>query len=239
VANRSPAAQSVITTRSSFMSELPIDVVSDVVCPWCYIGKRRLEAALAELREREPDRQPVVRWHPFQLNPDLPREGIDRRAYLQAKWGSVERAMQNYERVQAAAATAGLSLDFAAIQRQPNTLDAHRLIAWAQAQPDAAQRVDALVEHLFAAYFEQGRFIGDRTVLADVAGEAGLDRDAAARMLDSEELASEVASADERARTMGIGGVPFFIFASKVALSGAHEPGTLLQAIAQADGRSA
>jgi predicted DsbA family dithiol-disulfide isomerase len=109
-----------------------IDVVSDVVCPWCYIGKRRLEAALARLRESEPDLPIQVRWHPFQLNPDLPAEGIDRRQYVETKFGGPERARQVYARVGAAGETVGIPFAFNAIQRQPNTLDAHRLVAWAQ-----------------------------------------------------------------------------------------------------------
>ncbi|HVO90801.1 MAG TPA: DsbA family oxidoreductase [Casimicrobiaceae bacterium] len=215
-------------------SSLAIDVVSDVVCPWCYIGKRRLEAALAELRAGDPVLAVRMRWHPFQLNPELPAEGIDRAEYIRAKWGSVERAAQNYQRVGAAGTSAGLSLNFDAIKRQPNTLDAHRLIAWAQAQPDGGDRLDALVEALFAAYFVEGRWVGDRSVLAELARESGFDHDGAVRFLESAELASEVSDADLRARQMGIEGVPFFIFDGRVALSGAHEPATMLQAIAQA-----
>ncbi len=210
----------------------PIDVVSDVVCPWCYIGKRRLEAALATLAAREPELRPVVRWHPFQLNPDLPPEGVDRASYLEAKFGGRARAGEIYARVKAAGASVGLALDFDRIERQPNTLDAHRLVAWAQEQGDA----DAIVEALFAAYFLQGRPVGDRDELAAIAGEAGLDRDAAAAFLASGVLAAEVADGDARARALGIGGVPFFVFGGRVAVSGAHEPATLLQAIAQARG---
>ena len=208
-----------------------IDVVSDVVCPWCYIGKRRLEAALRELAARTPDAVPNVRWHPFQLNPDLPREGIDRARYLEMKFGGAARADQIYARVRAAAADAGLDLALDEITRQPNTLDAHRLIAWAQASvPDAS----ALVERLFRAYFVEGRAIGEIDTLADLADEAGLDRAGAHAFLTSDELRDEVAAADDRARSLGIGGVPFFVFNGKVAVSGAQEPATLLGAIAQA-----
>jgi predicted DsbA family dithiol-disulfide isomerase len=209
-----------------------IDVVSDVVCPWCYIGKRRLEAALARLREAEPDLPVAVRWHPFQLNPDLPREGVDRRGYLEAKFGGPARAQEIYARVSAAGATVGIPFAFDAIERQPNTLDAHRLIAWAQSRREGDP--DALVERLFRAYFLDGRFLGDRETLVAVAADAGYDADDARRFLASDELADAIAGADERARSLGVSGVPFFIFGGNTALSGAHEPETLLDAIAQA-----
>src|SRR5450631_1208860 len=124
-----------------------IDVISDVVCPWCYIGRRRLEAALLQRAEREPVPQPIVRWHPFQLNPDLPREGIDRQAYLDAKFGGSQRAAGIYERVRAVGKSVSIDFEFERILRQPNTLDAHRLVAWAQARGGA----DEVVERLFRA----------------------------------------------------------------------------------------
>ena len=209
-----------------------IDVVSDVVCPWCYIGKRRLEEALARLREAEPDLPIVVRWHPFQLNPDLPREGADRRGYLEAKFGGPAGAREVYARVGAAGAAVGIPFAFDAIERQPNTLDAHRLIAWAQSRREGDP--DALVERLFRAYFLDGRFLGDRETLVERAAEAGYDADDARKFLASDDLIAAVAGADERARALGVSGVPFFVFGGKTALSGAHEPDTLLDAIAQA-----
>ncbi len=209
-----------------------IDIVSDVVCPWCYIGKRRLERALATLREREPALAVTLRWHPFQLNPDLPRAGIDRRSYLDAKFGGPSRAAQIYERVREAGRESGLALAFDRIERQPNTLDAHRLIAWAQRENPA--RAGDLVERLFHAYFVEGAFVGDADTLATLAADAGYDREGAAAMLASDALRDEVAAADERARSLGIQGVPFFVFDGRVAVSGAHEPATLLDAIAQA-----
>jgi predicted DsbA family dithiol-disulfide isomerase len=211
---------------------MKIDIVSDVVCPWCYIGKRRLERALATLRKSEPALDVTLRWHPFQLNPDLPRAGIDRRSYLDAKFGGPSRAAQIYERVREAGRESGLALAFDRIERQPNTLDAHRLIAWAQRENPA--RAGDLVERLFHAYFVEGAFVGDADTLATLAADAGYDREGAAAMLASDALRDEVAAADERARSLGIQGVPFFVFDGRVAVSGAHEPATLLDAIAQA-----
>jgi predicted DsbA family dithiol-disulfide isomerase len=211
---------------------LTVDVVSDVVCPWCFIGKRRLEAALSRLREAEPDLPVEVRWHPFQLNPDLPREGIDRRQYLEAKFGGRERAAQIYARVSAAGETVGIPFAFDAIARQPNTLDAHRLVAWAQSRREGDP--DALVEALFRAYFLEGRYVGDPDELVSLAATAGYDADDARAFLASDEMRDVVAGADQRAREMGISGVPFFIFGGKTAVSGAHEPDALLEAIAQA-----
>jgi predicted DsbA family dithiol-disulfide isomerase len=205
-----------------------IDVVSDVVCPWCYIGKRHLESAIARLPE---DQRPVVRWHPFQLNPDLPADGIARRQYLEDKFGGAERAEQIYERVRAAGRNAGLALDLDRIERQPNTLDAHRLVAWAQGS--GAGDTDALVEALFRAYFVEGRYIGDRAVLAAIAGEAGFDAAAARTMLDSGEGAAEIADMDRHARAMGISGVPFFVFNQRVGVSGAQGGTALLEALEQ------
>ena len=214
------------------LAGLTVDVVSDVVCPWCYIGKRRLEVALARLREVEPDLPVQVRWHPFQLNPGVPREGIDRREYLEAKFGGPDRARQIYARVGAAGATVGIPFAFDAIERQPNTLDAHRLIAWAQARHEGDP--DALVENLFRAYFLDGRFLGDREELVKQAEAVGYDADDARRFLASEDQQAEVAAADQHARELGVSGVPFFIFGGKTAVSGAQEPETLLEAIAQA-----
>ena len=211
-------------------STMKIDVISDVVCPWCFIGRRRLGTALALLAEREPLFQPVVRWHPFQLNPDLPREGMDRQAYLEAKFGGRQGAAASYERVSAAGQSVGIDFAFDRILRQPNTLDAHRLISWAQARGNA----EDLVERLFRAYFLEGRFVGDRAVLAAVADEAELDASAAGAMLASEEGTENIAAMDRRFRELGVGGVPFFIFADRVAVSGAQEPATLVAAIASA-----
>jgi predicted DsbA family dithiol-disulfide isomerase len=207
-----------------------IDVVSDVVCPWCFIGKHRLEAAIAEWRRDDPQASFTVNWHPFQLNPDLPPEGVDRRAYLEAKFGGPERAAAIYDRVRAAGRTAGIAFEFDRIARQPNTLDAHRLVSWAQAQRDAGD----LVEALFRAYFLEGRYVGDRAVLAAIAGEAGFDAAAARSMLDSGALAAEMGAMDRRVRELGVTGVPFFILNDRIAVEGAQEPPALVAAFAEA-----
>lgn len=212
---------------------LRVDVISDVVCPWCYVGKRQLEAALARWREAHPDTpDPQVRWHPFQLNPDLPLEGADRKAYLEAKFGGAQRAAQIYETVRAAGRTVGIDFDFDAIVRQPNTLAAHRLVAWGQTRPEGDAQ--ALVEALFRAYFLDGRYVGDDAELVRLASASGYDPDDARAFVASSALRDEVDAAERRAREMGVTGVPFFIFDGKTALSGAHEPATLLDAIAQA-----
>ncbi len=215
---------------------LTVDVVSDVVCPWCFIGKRRLETALAALAQREPERDVRIRWHPFQLNPDLPPEGIERSAYLEAKFGGARRAAEIYDRVRSAGRSADIPFAFDAIARQPNTRAAHRLIAWAQASAPA-NVADALVERLFRGYFLEGRSVGDPDELVRIAAEAGLDAEAARALLGSERFAEEVRESNERAQAAGIGGVPFFIFDGKVAVSGAQPPDVLLEAIATADRR--
>jgi predicted DsbA family dithiol-disulfide isomerase len=209
----------------------PIDVILDVVCPWCFIGKRRLDAALVELAALDPDLMPVVSWHPFELNPDLPAGGIDRRFYLESKFGGPERARQVYERVSAAGRTVDIDFAFDRIAVQPNTLEAHRLISWAQRRGDD---VSALVEKLFAAYFLDGRNIGERETLAMIAGEAGLDESAARQMLGSQDGVADVRAMAQRSRELGVSGVPYVILAESVAVSGAQEVPTLLAAIGEA-----
>jgi len=210
-----------------------IDVVSDVVCPWCYIGKRKLETALLELAAQDSAAETSVRWHPFQLNPDLPPQGIPRKDYLHAKFGGGARAAEIYARVKAVGTEVGIAFDFDRIEIQPNTLAAHRLIAWAQEQagPESA---NALVERLFEAYFIHGRAIGGAGELVRIASESGLDAEAARAMLASTESLEAVSAEDREARNVGINGVPFFIFNGRTAVSGAHDPATLLEAIAKA-----
>ncbi|MBK7331260.1 MAG: DsbA family oxidoreductase [Betaproteobacteria bacterium] len=209
---------------------LPIvDVVSDVVCPWCYIGKRHLDAALATLAEAGQP-LPTVRWHPYELNPDLPAEGVDRRDYLERKFGGAARAAQIYDRVRRAGTQAGIAFDFERIALQPNTRDAHRLIAWVQTRGDAT----ALVERLFRAYFIEGAFVGSHEVLAGLASDAGEDRDAALDFLASEMGRGEVAEAEVRASQLGITGVPFFIVDGRYGLSGAQPAEAIVEALRRA-----
>lgn len=211
---------------------LAIDVISDVVCPWCWIGKRRLEEALVQLPAGQETSTTVVRWHPFELNPDLPPGGQDRRSYLERKFGGPERAQQVYARVEAAGREAGIPFNFERIVRQPNTRDAHRLIAWAQTtNPSAAP---ALVERLFRAYFVDGIDLGDANVLARLAGETGLDAAAASEWLQSDSGLADIATAEDNARRLGVSGVPFFVFNQRLAVSGAQPPEVLLDAIRQA-----
>jgi predicted DsbA family dithiol-disulfide isomerase len=219
-------------TASSSERRMTVDVISDVVCPWCFIGRRRLGEALTLYAATDPGIRPLVSWHPFQLNPDLPREGIARQAYLEAKFGGRERAAEIYARVRAAGRMVGIEFEFERIERQPNTIDAHRLVSWAQANGDPEE----LVERLFRAYFLEGRFIGDREVLADVAGEAGLSREAARAHLDSELGTDAIEAMDRRVRELGVTGVPFFIFGGRVAVSGAQEAPVLVGAMEQAMG---
>jgi predicted DsbA family dithiol-disulfide isomerase len=220
-------------------SPVSIDVVSDVVCPWCYIGKRQLDAALEKMPAAE---RPTVRWHPFQLNPELPTEGIGRREYLEAKFGGPQRAAQIYDRVRTAGRTVGIEFDFDAIAMQPNTFDAHRLIEWIQRKVEAdgaeqSDRVNGFIERLFQAYFIDGRFIGDRAVLAAIAGESGFDADEARTMLEGDWGVFETSEREDEARRLGVSGVPFFVFDRRLAVSGAQGADALRDAHAQAQAR--
>jgi predicted DsbA family dithiol-disulfide isomerase len=192
-----------------------IDVVSDAICPWCWIGKRHLGDALARLAD-EGERFDV-HWRPFQLNPDMPPEGVERAAYRAAKFGSAERSRELDAQVAAAGAAVGLEFRFDRQRRTPNTVDAHRLIRRAGEAGPAAQ--DAVAEALFRAYFQDGRDVGDAAVLAEVASAAGLE-DAAA-FLASGDGAAEVRAEDAGFRSLGISGVPSFALAGHVLFSGA------------------
>ena len=206
------------------MPQLVIDVVSDVVCPWCYVGKRRLEAAL------KGDAGTLIRWRPFQLDATIPPEGLDRKAYMRAKFGDGPRLGEVHARLKALGQEVGVAFDFEAIQRSPNTLDAHRLIRFAT----EAGVADAMTERLFADYFERGRDIGDRAVLEAAARDCGLGEVGA--RLEGEEGAQEVRQEIAAAQRMGVEGVPFFIFAEKYAVSGAQPVEVFRQALTQARG---
>ncbi len=202
-----------------------IDVVSDAVCPWCYIGKRHLGAALDTLEGIRPE----IRWRPYQLDATIPPGGMSRADYLSRKFGP-ERITQMNARLTQAGAGAGISFALEKIARSPNTLDAHRLIRWAQ--PSGAQ--DGVVERLFQLYFEEGADIGDRDLLADVAAAHGFERPLARRMLDAETDKEAVRGEIATAQRMGVTGVPFFIFDGKFALSGAQPPEAIAAAILKA-----
>jgi predicted DsbA family dithiol-disulfide isomerase len=206
-----------------------LDIVSDPICPWCYIGKTLLDQALAE----RPNHPFSINWHPFQLNPDMPREGMDRRDYLEAKFGGQEGAVQAYLPVVEKAKAAGLDINFEAIKRTPNTLDAHRLIHWAGIE----DRQMAMAVALFKAYFEEGRDIGDRDVLADLAD--GLDMDAAlvSRLLDSDADEEAILERDKQFREMGITSVPTFIVNGQHAVPGAQPPDLWIKVIDEITGQ--
>jgi predicted DsbA family dithiol-disulfide isomerase len=211
------------------MAPLTIDIVSDVVCPWCYLGKRRLEAALKNIGAEDA----VVRWRPFQLDETIPDEGMDRQTYMRRKFGDVGRLASVHERLASFGAEVGAAYDFEAIQRAPNTLKAHRLIRWA----GEAGRQDEVVELLFRAYFEQGKDIGDAAVLAEIAAAAGLDGEEARRRLESGEDVEAAQSEIEAWKRAGVTGVPFFIFDGKLAVSGAQTVDVLTSAIIEAQSR--
>ena len=193
---------------------ITLDIYSDPVCPWCFIGKARLDRAL----ESRPDHPFDIRWHPFQLNPDMPADGMDRNEYMSLKFGDAAAVLDAYRPVIDAAQDTGLVLDLPAITRTPNTLDAHRLIHWAGLEG----RQTAMVSTLFRAYFQQGRDIGDTATLLELAQAVGLDRNLIARLLDSDADRALIATADRDARARGISGVPFFIVAQQYAVSGAQ-----------------
>ena len=195
-------------------THVKLDILSDPICPWCYIGKANLDRAL----EAVPDHPFIIEWHPFQLNPDMPREGMDRRAYLEAKFGGKEGAVRAYAPVVEHAQKAGLNIDFEAMQRTPNTLDAHRLIHWAGIEG----KQTAAVSSLFKAYFTEGRDIGNRETLADLADGIGLDASVILRLLKSDADEEMIRERDAHSRKMGVNSVPTFIVANKHAVPGAQ-----------------
>lgn len=205
---------------------LAIDVVSDVVCPWCFVGKRLLEKAIA----LKPEIPVEVRFRPYFLNPWVPREGMSRADYLTAKFGSADRYNAMSPRVVEAAAAAGLVYARDQIKRQPNTLDCHRLIFWAGESGHAARMKQRLME----IYFTEGGDLTDRAVLVQAAAECGLDPDRVRALLASDTDVERVESEAQSAKEAGIEGVPFFIFDRRIAVSGAHAPEYLAQAIESA-----
>jgi predicted DsbA family dithiol-disulfide isomerase len=200
---------------------LVIEIASDVICPWCYIGKRRLEKALTML---EGEVKPEIRWLPFQLNPGMPKEGIPRAEYRKAKFGSVERARGLDARVAAEGEGEGIAFAFERMERTPNTIAAHQLIDLAQKQGRGTPVVDAL----FRAYFEEARDIGDAAVLTEIAANAGVTG------WPQQADARQVAATEEDLRNLGISAVPTFILGRKLGVSGAQPPEALAQAIREA-----
>jgi predicted DsbA family dithiol-disulfide isomerase len=205
-----PTPQHAVGTR--------IDIVSDAICPWCYVGKRNLEGALAALAAEGLHFS--VHWNPFQLNPDMPKEGVERAAYRAAKFGSAERAREIDARVGGAAEAAGLAFRQDLMLRTPNTIDAHRLI-WFAGRQDRADLQDAAMETVFRAYFIEGKDIGDIAVLADCAASAGLDRATVTSFLAGDVAAPEMRAADQAAREAGVNGVPSFFLDGYSLFSGA------------------
>ena len=199
------------------MSEtIKLDIMSDPICPWCFIGKTHLDRALAD----HPSHPFSIEWHPFQLNPDMPREGMNRRAYLEGKFGGKDGAVRAYAPVVQHTEAAGLSIDFEGMKRTPNTLDAHRLIHWAGIENRQSEAVDAL----FQAYFVEARDIGDHEILADVADSIGMDAAVVSRLLRSSSDEQSIRDRDAHSRRMGISSVPTFIVAGKHAVPGAQPP---------------
>jgi len=213
---------------------LAIDIVSDVVCPWCYIGKRRLEAALELYRQKRPEAPaPQVVFHPFELNPDMPREGIARADYIAKKFGA--RGYSAHDRLMHAGVPLGIDFAFDKIVRQPNTLAAHALI-------EAGRRKGiqgAVKEAMLKAFFVDSRDLTDEMTLVQIAAEAGLDHESAQAAVADESLRRAVGEEEDKARAMGVNGVPFFIFNQRLAVEGAQPPEVLLEAMLEAEKESA
>ena len=210
---------------------ISIDIISDTVCPWCYIGKRRLEKAIAE----RPLYRYQVSWRPFQLNPDLPSGGMTRDDYLHAKFGGADRAARVYSAVLQAGREEDLNFNFAAIRQQPNTFDSHRLVRWAA----SAGVQGAVVERLFQRYFMEGADLGDRDVLRGVAEQCGMDADLIADLYRRDADVDLVRQEEAVARKMGINGVPCFIVNGKYAVSGAQDPTVLVHVFDLTSGTAA
>ncbi|MGH1465392.1 MAG: DsbA family oxidoreductase [Cognatishimia sp.] len=207
------------------MQPIKLDIMSDPICPWCFIGKTLLDRALAE----EQDQPFLIEWHPFQLNPEMPADGMDRADYLERKFGGKENAVKTYAQIVQHAEDAGIKMDFAAIKRTPNTIDAHRLIHWARLE----DRQNAVVDALFQAYFVDGRDIGDHEVLSDVADSVGMDASVVMRLLRSDADIQETQNRDATTREMGVNSVPTFVVGGQHAVPGAQQPDLWRKVIAE------
>ena len=214
------------------MTNAPIrlDIFSDPVCPWCYVGKANLDRALAA----HPDHPFAIQWHPFQLNPDMPAEGVAKRAYLEEKFGGKARVDAIHERLREVARGAGVDMNPDKPQRMPNTLDAHRLIHWAGIEAVQSEVVTALMR----AYWVEGRDIGNLDTLADIAGENGMDRAATLRLLQSDADADDILARDQDARQKGVTAVPTFLIAQQYVVSGAQPTETWDKVIAELTGQA-
>lgn len=208
------------------MERITIDVVSDVVCPWCYLGKARLELAIAEVQD---EIGVDINWRPYRLNPDYPPEGVDQKKMLEQKLGGAERVAEAHKMLTGYGRDVGINFNFDSIKIGPNTLDAHRLIHWAGVED--RQKQEAVVSALFKANFEEGRNVGDHEVLLDIAEKAGLQRSVIAALLASDADSSVILSEIDAAQRMGVNGVPFFIFDQQYAVSGAQTPDVLAGAL--------
>ncbi|WP_163272671.1 DsbA family oxidoreductase [Chelativorans alearense] len=206
-------------------SAIAVDVVSDVVCPWCYVGQRNLQAALDRLEGISVS----IRWRPYQLDPTIPPEGRDRQDYLINKFGDPARIEAMHDRLREIGAAAGIAFDFEAIKVSPNTLDAHRLIRWAATAGEDVQ--NRLVRQLFRLYFEEGANVGDHAVLLEAARQAGMDAALVETLLPTPADRAEVESEIATASRMGVTGVPCFLLEGRYALMGAQPPDTLADAI--------
>ncbi|HUI12165.1 MAG TPA: DsbA family oxidoreductase [Xanthobacteraceae bacterium] len=216
-------------TGAAVQATVHVDVVSDVVCPWCYIGKHRLESAIA----LTPDIEVNVNWRPYFLNDWIPRDGIDRQTYLETKFGSAERYAVIAERITAAAAMEGLVYNPDKISRQPNTLDCHRLILWSRSATEPGRMKQRLME----LYFAEGADLTDPRVLIQAAIDCGMDGDLVRRLLASDADVERIETEANNAKEAGIDGVPCFIFGSSVIVTGAQSPEYLASAIERTAGR--
>ena len=214
------------------MTSLNIEIYSDLICPWCYIGRRRLEAGIKLLSPSEP---PNILWRPFELNPEMPKAGLDRKAYRSAKFGSWERSQSMDRDVAATGKTLGLEFNYDRVLVTPNTFAGHRLLWWARGQG----LQDILADALFRAYFTEGLDIGNNEVLAKVAADAGLPEEDAKRFLKSDQGRDEVLEEEREGRRRGLNGVPFFVINAIPAFSGAHQPETFVETFRQVFGTEA
>ncbi len=206
-------------TRPDGGQPIVIEIVFDPACPWCYIGKRRLERALG----MRPDLKPVLKWWPFLLNPEMPAEGIDRTSYLLRKYGSETRVGRIYGAISEVGQSVEIDFAFDRIRRAPNTVNAHRLVRFAAAEG----RAEAVVEALFFAYFIEARDVGEISVLSELGAELGLEFQALKRYLESDEDAAVIYEENARAHRLGINGVPSFVFEDSLVIGGAQEPKVL------------